>query len=78
MTDTCEAVIELGEALGARVLAQQLGDDDLPLIARITTSWLALSAPLEQKDATVARLRKLAFGPAADPTRCFERGEALM
>ena len=68
MTDTCAPVIELAEAeaLRERVRARVLGDDDYSLVERIITSWIDLSVALDRMDATVARLRKLAFGPLAD------------
>jgi transposase len=68
MTDTCAPVLELAEAeaLRERVRARRLQDDDYSLVERIITSWIDLSVALDRMDATVARLRKLAFGPSAD------------
>src|SRR5688572_1368438 len=69
MTDAAEPrSIERAEveALLARVLAERLGDGDLPLLAAILGSWLSLSSALEERDTTIARLRKIAFGPSAD------------
>lgn len=54
------------EALLDRVESSHLLDGDLSLIARLIRSWLALSEILADKDASLARLRKLLFGPSAD------------
>lgn len=53
------------EALLARVESAQLLDDDLSLIAHLIRSWLQLAKTLADKDVSLARLRKLLFGPSS-------------
>lgn len=56
MTDTPAPVIELAEAeaLRSRVRARKLEGDDYSLVEHIITSWIELSAALDDKDATRA------------------------
>jgi hypothetical protein len=54
------------EALLGRVDAGQLQDGDLSLLALVLRSWLQLSMLIERDHTSIARLRRLLFGPAAD------------
>lgn len=54
------------EALLARVDSGQLQDGDLSILGLVLRSWLQLSVLIERAHTSIARLRRLLFGPAAD------------
>ena len=60
-TDTSEI-----EALIARLEAGRLREDDVKTLARLLRTFLALIHLLQRKNSSIARLKRLLFGPRSD------------